>query len=223
MRLHLCCGGVYLEGFLNIDKFPYEEGDDSRSGCVADLMADVFDLPFESSSVNEIVMCHGLEHFYRFEGEKLLESFSELLNDTGVLYLEMPSRNRVFLLCFWERFIATLLLRRRKLPFGRGLATSAIWGNQWSGFDYEAHKYLWTSSELQKSAKQFGLNYCSHFTFTSSHIPFRDMGIAFGKDADVVGRYQPPSIARQGRSGIFMSCAAFFASLYLVAKTVVRS
>ena len=122
MRLHLCCGGVYLEGFLNIDKFPYEEGDDSRSGCVADLMADVFDLPFESSSVTEIVMCHGLEHFYRFEGEKLLEYFSELLNAGGVLYLEMPSRNRVFLLCLWERLIATLLLRRSKLPFGRGLA-----------------------------------------------------------------------------------------------------
>lgn len=50
-KIHVCCGGVYLKGYVNIDKYPFEAGDDSRSGCVADLLGDVFDLPYAKGSL----------------------------------------------------------------------------------------------------------------------------------------------------------------------------
>ena len=175
MRLHLCCGGVYLEGF-QYRQVPYEEGDDSRSGCVADLMADVFDLPFESSSVTEIVMCRGLEHFYRFEGEKLLEYFSELLNAGGVLYLEMPSRNRVFLLCLWERLIA-LPLRRSSFRLEEDWPHplfGVINGRDLIMRPINIFGRVQSYRNLQSSL----VSITAVISFTSSHIPFRDMGIA---------------------------------------------
>ena len=41
------------------------------------------------------------------------------------------------------------------------------------------------------------------------------MGIAFGKDAEVVGRYQPPSIVRQGRrQHFYVMCCIFRQSIF---------
>ena len=147
-KLHVCCGGVKLDGYINVDKFPFEAGDDSRSGCVADLMADVFEMPFANGTVSEIVLVHGLEHFTRYDGERLLRIFADLLTPDGVLYLEMPSRNPVLFLTVVERLAALVAPRRPSNRFGRGLASAMLWGNQWAGFDYETHRYLWTPAEL---------------------------------------------------------------------------
>jgi SAM-dependent methyltransferase len=200
-KIHVCCGGVYLQGYVNIDKYPFEQGDDSRSGCVADLLADVFELPYVKGSLSEIVLVHGMEHFTRYDGLRLLEKFSELLAPTGVLYLEMPSRNSVFFLTVVERLIALVAPRWESNGFGRGPASAMLWGNQWAGFDYETHRYLWTASEIAKAGVDVGLHHRVVYRLPASHVPFRDMGVALSRHPSVKS-YRPPQIRRLARSGI---------------------
>jgi len=200
-KIHVCCGGVYLKGYVNIDKYPFEPGDDSRSGCVADVLADVFELPYARGSLSEIVLVHGMEHFTRYDGERLLRSFTDLLAPNGVLYLEMPSRNPVFLLTALERLVALIAPNRTDNRFGRGPASSMLWGNQWAGFDYETHRYLWSLGEIVQAGRKTGLTSHTVFRYPSSHIPFRDMGVALSRTA-AVRDYQPPSIRRRARKGL---------------------
>lgn len=200
-RIHVCCGGVHLDGYVNIDKHPFEAGDDSRSGCAADLFADAFHLPYAQGSLSEIVLIHGLEHFARYDGMRLLDQFAQLLSADGILYLELPSRNPVFLLAVIERAFALLAPRRESNRFGRGAASSMLWGNQWAGFDYETHRYLWSAAELVRAAEQAGLAHHVLFRCPASHVPFRDMGVALSRQS-VVRHYRPPFIRRRARSGL---------------------
>jgi SAM-dependent methyltransferase len=220
-RLHVCCGGVHLDGYINIDKYPFEAGDDSRSSCVADLLADVFELPYEAGTVSEIVLVHGLEHFTKYDGERLLEKFARLLGPSGVLYLEMPSRNPVFFLTLVERAVALVVPRREANRFGKALASSMFWGNQWAGFDYETHRYLWSTTELAQAAKAVGLAHMVVYRHPSSHIPFRDMGVAISRDRSAA-RYRPPLIRRRARAGVVGDLLGLARGLFYVVRSVLR-
>jgi hypothetical protein len=206
-KIHVCCGGVYLNGYVNIDKYPFELGDDSRSGCVADVLADVFELPYEKGSLSEIVLVHGMEHFTRYDGVLLLRKFVDLLAPDGVLYLEMPSRNPVIILTMIERIVTTILPKKVATSFGRGLASSMLWGNQWAGFDYETHRYLWSTNELLEVGRAEGLEFSKVFRYTASHVPFRDMGLALSR-SNTVHNYSPPVIKRRALHGLFAYISA---------------
>jgi SAM-dependent methyltransferase len=221
-KLHVCCGGVRLDGYINVDKYPFEAGDDSRSGCVADLLADVFDLPFAKGSVDEIVLVHGLEHFTRYDGERLLGLFADLLAPGGVLYLEMPSRNPVLYLTVVERLAAVFAPRRAGNRFGRGLASAMLWGNQWAGFDYETHRYLWTPAEVGEAAAAVGLQHRRVFRYPASHVPFRDMGVALSRSVGV-SRYEPPPIRRRAVAGLRGDLMGWLKGTAFVALSTVRS
>jgi SAM-dependent methyltransferase len=220
-KIHVCCGGVRLEGYVNIDKYPFEAGDDSRSGCVADLLADAFELPYEKGALSEIVLIHGLEHFTRYDGVRLLEQFAELLAPDGVLYLEMPSRNPVFFLTLVERCFALFAPRRASNRFGRAHASSMLWGNQWAGFDYETHRYLWSAAEIVQASKSVGLTHHVVFRNPTSHVPFRDMGVAVSRQPTAL-RYQPPVIRRRARSGLSGNVLGFARGMGFVILSLFR-
>jgi hypothetical protein len=221
-RIHVCCGGVYLEGYVNVDKHPFESGDDSRSGCVADVFADVFELPCASGSLSEIVLVHGMEHFTRYDGDRLLRKFADLLLPEGVLYLEMPSRNPVIILTVLERLAALVAPSRTGNRFGRGPASSMLWGNQWAGFDYETHRYLWSLAEIVQAGREAGLSCHIAFRCPSSHVPFRDMGVALSKSKKVAA-YKPPRIRRQARSGWAGNLLGFVRGASHVVASVYRA
>ncbi len=55
MNLNLGCGNKLLEGYTNVDKYDYYKCD-----VVQDL--ELFPYPFEDNSVDNILLCHVLEH-----------------------------------------------------------------------------------------------------------------------------------------------------------------
>lgn len=82
MRLHLGCGDVHLEGWVNIDR-RYQPGVD-RVENIGLLHR------FEVGSVDEAYSCHALDHFSRWEYPHVLKRWAALLKPGGILRISLP-------------------------------------------------------------------------------------------------------------------------------------
>lgn len=207
-KLHLMCGEHRLHGYVNVDKYSFVEGDTSRKGCEAEVLADVFSLPFRSKSIDEIVITHGIEHLPKYDGEALILELVRFLKPGGVLYLEHPNRNTVLFLYCIETLLALLFVNKAKWRESKGIASSMLWGNQWSRLDYQTHRYLWSVYEIAAVAKRHDDMSIRTFRYTASHVPFRDIGIAIGSSKERLSVYRPPIIKRRARSGLVYSILA---------------
>ena len=98
LKLHLGCGTIYLEGFVNIDAAPdfianddldfednrttlgnYYKHDwgESPTSVVADIRAEIEELPYEDGEVDEIVVLHVLEHIPQYEVDKNVKEIAQ--------------------------------------------------------------------------------------------------------------------------------------------------
>lgn len=81
MKLHLGCGPVIKEGFINYDKAPGEGG----------ISLDLRDpLPHQNNSVEFIFTEHFLEHLTRDEALKLLKECHRVLIPNGKIRVTVP-------------------------------------------------------------------------------------------------------------------------------------
>ena len=60
MKLHLGCGGTYLEGYVNIDYLTTEQ---TIMNVKADIYQDITTLEYDDNSIDEIRSHHMFEHF----------------------------------------------------------------------------------------------------------------------------------------------------------------
>jgi len=85
--LHLGCGKIHLDGWLNIDL-------DSEGA--ADIQLDItWPLPFDDNSCQLIFTEHMLEHLSVEQGVALLKECFRALQKGGVLRVAMPSLDRL--------------------------------------------------------------------------------------------------------------------------------
>lgn len=80
-KLHIGCGKKYFPGWVNVD---------ACKDVKADVYADALSLPFENETFDLIYACHILEHVKRFDVEKTLSHWRDLLKTGGVLRLAVP-------------------------------------------------------------------------------------------------------------------------------------
>lgn len=167
VKLHLGCGGMRWRDFVNVDLYDYDENvpDGSRSGCVADVFADVRNLGLPDDTVDEIFTSHTVEHFYRWECLDMIEDWFRILKPGGKLIVEMPDLIRCIL---WM-----ISPEKRKRRNGR----SQLYGNQTDRLEYETHKYVWSGKEFVRELKNIGFSKVtiSHKTWT--HFNGRDMHV----------------------------------------------
>lgn len=119
MKLHLGCGNVYLEGWVNIDlhiegysflaserpdlvernrttidkyyKEPYSRDSIRHDAlCVADRFMDILNLKYVGNSAEEILVVQTFEHFSRSESRKALWEWHRMLRPGGVLTIDVP-------------------------------------------------------------------------------------------------------------------------------------
>lgn len=89
-KLHLGCGGVYLDGYINID-FPLEQQTETVfSNAKVDKYADIVTLQYCPSSVSEVRLHHVFEHFDRPTALGLLVNWYQWLCEGGVITIETP-------------------------------------------------------------------------------------------------------------------------------------
>lgn len=179
-KLHVGCGNNYFDEYTNIDLFDFDERDTSRDGSIYDLKMDLRNLKFEENSVSEILFIHGFEHFSKYETIEILKKWKKILKPGGFVHIEMPDFKRVYLLSL----LPNLLFNSNKSRYKKNIISDMFYGNQWSGLDYETHRYLWTKNDFKKTLKELGfeISYCSNSSFF--HIPFRDMIVIFHKEGN---------------------------------------
>lgn len=85
-RLNLGCGNHPLDGYLNIDVLC------KRAGVRPDLVCDIRKLSiFPCNFAQEILSVHVVEHFHRWEIEKVLQEWIRVLRPGGRLIIECPN------------------------------------------------------------------------------------------------------------------------------------
>src|SRR5262245_53381045 len=88
--LHLGCGGERWRDFINIDMHAADPSrkDSSRSGCIADVFADMRDLGLPDNSIDEIFTAHTIDHFPRWEAVAMFRDWYRMLKSGGLLVIE---------------------------------------------------------------------------------------------------------------------------------------
>jgi len=89
LRLHLGCGRIHLDGYVNIDIKDW--------AFVCDVVADVTDLHiFEDNSVEHIFTQQLLEHIPPWDTMRTLKEWNRILSLEGTIQIEVPDLERVF-------------------------------------------------------------------------------------------------------------------------------
>ena len=88
IKLHLGCGEVYMQGYINIDFPPTEHPLQKLSK--ADYFADITSISFPEELVDEIRLHHVFEHFDRVIALGLISEWHLWLKIGGKLRIETP-------------------------------------------------------------------------------------------------------------------------------------
>ena len=132
--LHIGCGLVDIEGWINID---------GRTFCHTHFTSHDFDLgAFTNHSVSQIYMSHVLEHFSYDDAIRLLTHFKSKLSPGGVMFIAVPDFAKIA-----NKYIQTGNLSQI-LP--------ALVGGQ--NYEYNLHKYVYDFNTLSNLLKSLGFN-----------------------------------------------------------------
>ena len=175
LNLHLGCGGHYLDGWINVDNFDYENCDSSRSTSRYDLKMDIRKLDVDRDSVDKILLVHVIEHFVRWETVRLLRTFYQKLKCGGTLIMEHPDL---------DGCIAWYLARKKSIttPLGDlNMGFTQFYGNQWDELEYETHRYVWTKGEMKQVLEEIGFEILFLDNDTIFHESGRDMRVVARK------------------------------------------
>jgi len=169
MKLHLCCGNVYLDGYVNVDiyidgktkyachnpelveqmkttlgnYYKFEFGNvPMRQLRLVDRPMDLrLFFPTEDGPYEQIVMVQGIEHFFRHEAIDILKRCWENLIEKGQLLLDFPD----------------VLASAKMIEEGKDeLAMRYVYC---SGRDqYSVHKWGWTFEMMEEVLKAIGFS-----------------------------------------------------------------
>ncbi len=180
MKLHLGCGQVYLEGYVNID-YPLSEHT-VQAKSVADEFADLTDMRYEPGSIDEVRLHHVFEHFPRPQAIALIASWHSWLKDGGRLHIEVPD----------FKASAELALDPKASDGDRKVATRHIFGSNEA--PWAVHYDGWTEQRLRELAETFGFKVES--TEPSRYLATRNITIIANKDRPTPSPGELAKIAR---------------------------
>lgn len=156
--LHLGCGNVHIDGFINIDLDPF---------CKADIIDDITTLKkFKKNSIELIYACNVLEHLGRFKYKFALKRWYDLLQDGGILRLSIPDFEAV---C--EYYLKT-----------KDLETiyCALYAGQTNPYNF--HYWCWDFPTLKRDLEEIGFKDVKRFDrsilgvrdWSLNYVPYKD-------------------------------------------------
>jgi len=136
MKLHLGCGQVHLDGYVNID-FPPDKHT-IQVNSKADEFHDLLSLRYKKESINEVRLHHVYEHFTRPVSLALLASWHSWLKIGGEIHIEVPDFDRT----------AKVALNRLTSENNKMVALRHIFGSNEA--DWATHYEGWNAARLRK-------------------------------------------------------------------------
>ena len=132
MKLHLGCGGTYLDGYVNID-FP--TSDKTIMNVKADIYQDIRTLEYAENSIDEIRNHHVFEHFNRLDALKILLQWRGWLKVDGKLIIETPD-------FFWCSLLYPFVPYKFKMGLARHIfgTQEDFWANHLDFWDKRKFK-----------------------------------------------------------------------------------
>ena len=125
LKIHLGCGNINLQGWLNIDARDFKH---------VHIISDGFDLTqFKENSIAEFYLCHVLEHFSFNETHNFLSKLYKLLKPGGLLRISVPDIEKLYI----------LYNKQKKLS----IVKNAIMGGQ--NYPNDFHKSIYDHQELK--------------------------------------------------------------------------
>jgi predicted SAM-dependent methyltransferase len=161
MKLHLGCGNVHIDGFINID---------IRYLSSVDKVDNVrFLRSFEKNSIELIYASHVLEHFSRWDVKSVLARWYDILQERGILRLAVPDFES----------ICKYYLKTKQLRDISGM----LYGGQ--DFEENYHKWIWDFNQIEKEMievgfkeiKRYDWRFTEHKTvddYSQSYLPHLD-------------------------------------------------
>jgi Methyltransferase domain len=140
MKLHLGCGQRYLEDYINIDYPASEHSVQEKS--VADIHADITQLSYPASSIDEVRLHHVFEHFTRPVACGLVSAWRSWLKPGGILHIEVPDFRRT----------AFVVLNPLSSSRSKTVAIRHIFGSHEAS--WAIHCEGWTASQLSNLLKR---------------------------------------------------------------------
>lgn len=155
LKLHLGCGTVHLDGWVNIDREPG-----------ADLRLDIRrPLPFGDGAASLIYHEHLMEHLTMEEGRACLRDWFRLLRPGGVLRIATPDLAYVV-----ERYQGQwrdqAWLRLPEYAFIQTRAEMVNVAMRWWG-----HHYLYDGEELERRMREAGFATVRRCALRESAVP----------------------------------------------------
>ena len=142
MKLHLGCGQVYLEGYINID-YPLDKHT-VQEKTVADEFHDLTKLRYKAKTVDEVRLHHVFEHFPRNVAVALVASWHTWLKKGGKIHIEVPDFNES----------AKLVLDPKASDRDQKVALRHIFGSNEAG--WATHYEGWSKERLTEVMELFG-------------------------------------------------------------------
>jgi predicted SAM-dependent methyltransferase len=189
VRLHLGCGNVYLQGWINVDvhqpgfaftpaerpdlvealqttlsnyyKYPFGQ---APNAVLADRFMDITALEFPDGFADEILAVGVFEHFSRDEARRMLADWCRVLKPTGRAVIDVPD------------LVATgRLLTDATTPEEALWAIRLIYGSQKNPFSF--HKWGYTPDTLAEMARQCGFSRSEPLTLVEHDYPMFSMAL----------------------------------------------
>lgn len=165
MKLNLCCGKDYREGYVNVDFSSLaSDGEPIEVDLKLDLLNEKW--PWEEGSVDEIVFRESLEHFNRWNGLKVLKNIFYILKPGGVLDLTVPpsAKQLKILMAFMTRPASfDDFENAHSKPFNFWKAHDDLMGatHESDGMDGDSHKTLFSRQSLVSILENVGFKILS--------------------------------------------------------------
>jgi predicted SAM-dependent methyltransferase len=133
-KIHLGCGDIILNGWINID---------ARRADHVHINTDIIDLKeFSDQSVGVIYLSHVLEHFDFVESVKLLKLFYSKLKKGGILLISVPDFDA----------LVNVYTKTKNIE----IIKRALMGGQ--DYEYNYHKSVYNKELLSSNLESIGFN-----------------------------------------------------------------
>ncbi len=157
LKLHLGCGEVNLQGWINIDARDYKH--------IHMFSEDLNLNAFTENSISEIYLCHVIEHFSYQEGCDLIKGFFGKLVNGGILRISVPDFDK----------IVTIYNQNNK---EMSTIKTHLMGGQ--NYKFNFHKSMYNKSYLIDMLEDTGFRNCVEWD------PISDFGLTLGDCSDSI-------------------------------------